>query len=88
MPEKEGLETIGELRRLYPDVPIVAMSGGGRNSAADYLKIARQLGAAATLPKPFSVDKLMALIATFQAEPPAPPTGADSPKSPLDEKRA
>lgn len=64
MPEKEGIETIGDIRRLYPDVRIIAMSGGGRNSAADYLNIARQMGAAAVLAKPFPIDELTALIAS------------------------
>jgi len=29
MPEMEGIETIMELRRRFPDVKIIAMSGGG-----------------------------------------------------------
>jgi YesN/AraC family two-component response regulator len=29
MPEKEGLETIMELQRDFPDVKIIAISGGG-----------------------------------------------------------
>src|SRR5258706_7398782 len=61
MPEKEGLETIGELRRKHPGVKIIAMSGGGRVSATDYLKIARKLGAAGVLAKPFS-NQEMAMV--------------------------
>jgi len=30
MPEKEGVETIMELKRDFPDVKIIAMSGGGQ----------------------------------------------------------
>lgn len=59
MPEKEGIETIGTLRRDYPNVKIIAMSGGGRGSASDYLKIAKLMGAAIALAKPFS-DQAMA----------------------------
>lgn len=58
MPEKEGIETIMELRKKYPAVKIIAMSGGGRVSAADYLRIARQVGAARVLSKPFSSQEL------------------------------
>lgn len=63
MPEKEGIETIRELRRLHPDVKIIAMSGGGRVSAKDYLIIAKRMGADFTLNKPFSNDELAATIA-------------------------
>jgi two-component system, chemotaxis family, chemotaxis protein CheY len=71
MPEKEGLETIGELRRLQPKVKIIAMSGAGRGGPLDYLKVARQMGAARTLAKPFSVDALAAAIAELNGSPPA-----------------
>jgi DNA-binding response OmpR family regulator len=63
MPEKEGLETIGELRRLHPEVKIIAMSGGGRGDLVDYLKVAKQMGAARALNKPFSYEALAAAIA-------------------------
>lgn len=62
MPEKEGLETITELRRLYPGLKIIAMSGGGRGSAVDYLKFAAKMGASRTLHKPFSNEAMVAAI--------------------------
>lgn len=66
MPEKEGIETIRELRRLHPDVKIIAMSGGGRGSARDYLVIAKRLGAAHTLNKPFTNEELAGAIAAIR----------------------
>jgi DNA-binding response OmpR family regulator len=54
MPEKEGIETIIELRRDFPNVPIIAISGGGRIDPEDYLVLAKKLGAKITLEKPFS----------------------------------
>lgn len=63
MPEKEGLETIGEIRRRWPRTRTVAMSGGGRNSQHDYLKVAKLLGASRILAKPFSFTELTATIA-------------------------
>lgn len=63
MPEKEGIETITDLRRLRPDVPIVAMSGGGRVGNTSFLKMAERLGANRTLAKPFSPSVLMTVLA-------------------------
>lgn len=60
MPEKEGVETIGELRRSWPQVKIIAMSGS--DHADNYLRIARVMGAAATLAKPFSVEEMTAAM--------------------------
>jgi CheY-like chemotaxis protein len=62
MPEKEGIETILELRQGWPDVKIIAMSGGGRMADADYLPIALQVGAHAVLHKPFTLDELEAAL--------------------------
>ena len=64
MPEREGLETIRALTSGDADVRIIAMSGGGRSSPATFLKIARAMGAAAVLPKPFSFDQLSTAIET------------------------
>lgn len=63
MPDKEGLETVRELRKKDPAVKIIAMSGGGRmGKAIDYLPIARRLGAAKVLAKPFSTEVLIATV--------------------------
>lgn len=63
MPEKEGIETIRELRALKPGVKILAMTGGNPSDAKDYLKMARLMGAARTLNKPFSQEELAEAIA-------------------------
>ena len=54
MPEKEGVETIIEIKRRWPDCKIIAMAGEGRVSAADYLRLATYFGADATMTKPLS----------------------------------
>lgn len=59
MPEKDGIEVIWTLREKYPDVKIIAISGGGRISANDHLKIAKKLGANTILTKPFSTTELV-----------------------------
>src|SRR5258707_1351546 len=43
MPEKDGIETILELRRAYPEAKIVVVSGGS-SRGADFLNVARELG--------------------------------------------
>jgi len=59
MPEKEGMETIRELKQDHPHVKILAISGGGRGSAKGYLDAAEGLGADLTLGKPFSRQSLL-----------------------------
>lgn len=68
MPGKEGLELIMELKKKNRAVKIIAMSGGGRVDAVDYLKIALQLGAGRVLQKPFTIDELTAAIADLLAK--------------------
>jgi YesN/AraC family two-component response regulator len=62
MPESDGIEVICTLKENNPDIKILAISGGGRISASDHLKIARQLGAAGVLTKPFSTEELISEI--------------------------
>jgi DNA-binding NtrC family response regulator len=53
MPEKEGLETIMAILKLNKELPIIAISGGGRIGAHEHLKTAKTLGANHTIQKPF-----------------------------------
>jgi CheY-like chemotaxis protein len=62
MPEKEGFETIVELRRDYPIIKIIAISGGGSIGATNYLKLAKTLGAHLTIEKPIRLAELMAAV--------------------------
>ena len=59
---KDGIELIVALRKSQPSAKIIAISGGGRLNAKDYLGIAQKLGAAATLAKPFSGSDLVATV--------------------------
>jgi CheY-like chemotaxis protein len=65
MPEKEGIATIIELHRKFPAMKIIAISGGGRINAKDYLDLAEKLGASKTLSKPFSGKDLLAAVASL-----------------------
>ena len=62
MPEKEGLETIREMRRIKSDLKIIAMSGGGKVSADNYLQIARIFGAAESIAKPFTQKEMVSAV--------------------------
>jgi CheY-like chemotaxis protein len=72
MPRKEGLETVRQLRREFPDLRIVAMSGGGRMLGKGFLSDALLFGAKAALEKPFGRDQLLEVVRA------ALPTGADA----------
>jgi CheY-like chemotaxis protein len=63
MPEKDGIETIIELRKRDATLPILAISGGGTiGHRGDLLRMAQELGATTTLPKPFTRDQLLEAV--------------------------
>ena len=63
MPEKDGMETIIELNREFPDVKIIAISGGSRvMDPKDYLHYATQVGVTRTFTKPFDTKELLEVI--------------------------
>lgn len=62
MPDKDGLETLGVLRRTHPGIRIIAMSGGGFQGKVDVLHVAKKLGARRTLTKPFTREQLLEAV--------------------------
>ena len=62
MPEKEGIETIMELRERAPEIKILVVSGGMALDREGPLSDAEALGADASLPKPFSVEEFTAAV--------------------------
>jgi len=62
MPEKEGIETIREILADRPQAKIIAVSGGGRRSGVEFLRLARALGACEVLAKPFDPDDLVGCV--------------------------
>jgi len=62
MPVKDGLKFIMELVRDYPDLKVLAISGGGAIKAERYLTMAGYLGDIATLEKPFKREVLLAMV--------------------------
>lgn len=58
MPERDGTQMIVDLRRLHPELRIIAISGSGR----DLLNMAETLGADRILQKPFELEKLLETV--------------------------
>lgn len=73
MPSKDGIETIMDIRRRYPDIKIIAITGSVPKTGAPILAMAQKLGAHLTLAKPFSVEELMTAVKQVLA-PRAPTT--------------
>jgi CheY-like chemotaxis protein len=69
MPEQEGLETIQALRQEFPEIKIIAISGGV--GLLNFLPLARMFGASQTLQKPFTLQQLYDMVRQV-LQPPAP----------------
>lgn len=70
MPEQEGMETIQAIRREFPDSKIIAFSG---KAPGVYLRMARLLGAQATLEKPLRLNAVLETVrAVLNGSPGAP----------------
>jgi DNA-binding response OmpR family regulator len=62
MPDKEGLETISDIRALDPNAKIIAMSGGGSSKNMAFLQLAKKMGAGLIMSKPIKPDDLLNAI--------------------------
>jgi DNA-binding NtrC family response regulator len=62
MEEMEGLETILAMKRQYPDIRTIAMSGGAQIVGRDCLDMAQVLGADKILRKPVDIHTLLETI--------------------------
>jgi DNA-binding response OmpR family regulator len=71
MPERDGSEVTLSVRRLYPAIKIIAMSGGGRRRELGLLTVAEKLGANASLCKPFLPETLCRTIGAILGAPEA-----------------
>jgi CheY-like chemotaxis protein len=73
MPERDGIETIRAIRKSSATLPVLAISGGSRVGWCDFLHLAAQFGASATLAKPFEANELVCCVARLLE--PAPTGG-------------
>ena len=62
MPEVDGVDLLGMIRREGRSVPVIAMSGGGKVDSKSYLDVAKALGAFATIAKPFDLEHLLSTV--------------------------
>jgi len=62
MPEVDGVDLLGMIRREGRTVPVIAMSGGGKVDSKSYLDVAKALGAFATIAKPFELEHLLSTV--------------------------
>ncbi len=66
MPDQDGLETTATLRREFPKVKVIAITGGSDMiGILNFLDVAKMLGAHRALQKPF---EMKTLIETIQEE--------------------
>lgn len=62
MPVQEGIETITRFSNDYPEIGIIAISGGGKIGPDSYLAVAEQLGAWRVFTKPVDMPLLIRTI--------------------------
>jgi len=67
MPDKDGIETMREIRTIDPQARIIAMSGGGGGKYPNVLDLARDLGAAEALQKPIRRAQFIAAVSRVLA---------------------
>jgi CheY-like chemotaxis protein len=72
MPNKDGIGMIIDLKKEFPKVKIIAMSGGGVNRPEGYLDGAKKLGAARTLTKPIDRDEMLKAVKETLKDPLTP----------------
>jgi DNA-binding response OmpR family regulator len=70
MPERDGIETIREIRRQKPHAKILAMTGFYRSGSIDFPEMLRRLGADDVLTKPFLPKALLAKVDAMLKRPP------------------
>ena len=63
MPESDGIELITSVKRVHPDIPIIAVAKRRFLGRLDLLDLASKLGADATLAKPLEAESLLATVA-------------------------
>ena len=66
MPVQEGIETITQFRDQFPEIGIIAISGGGKIGPDSYLAVAEHLGAWRGFTKPVDMPLLIETIKDWE----------------------
>lgn len=62
MPDQDGIETLREIKRTFPEVRVAVMSGGGVRGRYDFLQAAQKFGADSVAQKPITPSQLLAIV--------------------------
>jgi two-component system nitrogen regulation response regulator NtrX len=62
MPGADGFEVLAVIRKSYPDIPVIAVSGSEITPHVDFLDLAGRLGAYSILHKPFRPQELIGAV--------------------------
>jgi CheY-like chemotaxis protein len=90
MPAMDGLETMKQVHRDRPEVPVIVISGYEPRLASElspnFLRMATKLGAASSIRKPFRAADFLAVVdgclaTARRAPPPQPPAEKNSPQT-------
>jgi CheY-like chemotaxis protein len=72
MPNTDGIELTSAVKRGYPGVRVLVISGRRQLGSVDLLHLASMLGADATLSKPFAPEQLLEMVAALEGARPDP----------------
>ena len=68
MPVRDGIETLRDIRRSWPRLPVLMISAGDRWGWTEVLRLSADLGATDTLAKPFTASKLLERVSRLLAQ--------------------
>lgn len=62
MPGQDGILTLRQIRKQFPDVKVIVISGGDSTGMLDLRRDAELLGAVKSLQKPFTAREIIDLV--------------------------